>query len=204
MARCLVFQTKYGVGATFYFPLTDRGTEDFEATPVTFAAGDTKIIKDGAAAANSTNVPVTETYGMYSLTLTATELECATAAITIVDQTGTKLWEDQALIIETYGNASARHQLDLDASGLTVSDFTSAAANINADHVWKRNVANVCDSSDGDTKTFKSLLGAVALLTCKFSIDGNTLTVYEDDGSTVLGTIKLTFDPRAVPIVGRQ
>lgn len=204
MARCLVFQTKYGVGATFYFPLTDRGTEDFEATPVTFAAGDVKLIKDGGTAANTTNLVVTETYGMYSLTLTAAELQCATAAVTIVDQTGTKLWEDQGLIIETYGNTSARHELDLDASGLTVSDFTTAAANIIADHVLRRTVSNAVDSSDGDTKAAKTLLGAVALLTCKVSIDGNTMTIFEDDGTTVLGTRKLTADARAVPITGIQ
>jgi hypothetical protein len=202
--HCLVCQTKYGAGATFYVPLTDRGTLDFESTPVTFAAGDTKLQKDGATAANTSNNPAHEAHGIYALTLTGTELECATAAVTIIDQTGTKLWEDFALIIETYGNASGRHEFDLDASGITVTDLTTAAANIIADHVVKRTISNAIDSSDGDTKGLKSLLGAACLLTCKFDISGNTLTVYEDDGTTVLGSMKMTTDPRAEPIVGRQ
>jgi hypothetical protein len=38
---------KYGAEATIYFPLVDAGAVDFEATPVSFAAGDTQVSKDG-------------------------------------------------------------------------------------------------------------------------------------------------------------
>lgn len=106
---------KYGAGATLYFPLIDAGAQDFEATPVTFAAGDTKVSKDGGTFANTTNNPAHEGGGIYSLVLTSTEMEAANIAITVIDQ-GTKAWEDQAIVIATYGHASAEHALDLDTA----------------------------------------------------------------------------------------
>lgn len=92
---------KYGIEQTFYFPLVDRGTQDFESTPVSFASGDTQIIKDGGTAANTSNNPAHEGNGIYSLTLTAAEMSATRIVISIIDQTATKLWEDQALVIST-------------------------------------------------------------------------------------------------------
>ena len=112
---------KYGVEATFVFPLTDRGTLDLEATPVTFEAGDTTVIKDEGAAANCDNAPAHEGFGIYSMVLTATEMSAARLAITLVDQTGTKIWEDHALIVTTYGHASSQHAFDLDTATQTVA-----------------------------------------------------------------------------------
>jgi len=111
---------KYGVEATFNFPLTDRGTLDFEATPVAPTTGDTKVIKNEGTAANTDNDPGTETFGVYSLVLTATEMQAARIIVTIVDS-ATKLWEDHAILITTYGHASAQHAFDLDTAVQTVA-----------------------------------------------------------------------------------
>jgi hypothetical protein len=122
---------KYGTATTILFPLIDAGAQDFESTPVTFAAGDTQISKDEGAFANTTNNPVHEGNGIYSLALTATEMQAATIVITIIDQTAPKEWEDQAVIIDTYGNASAEHAVDLDDSvraGLTALPNAAADA----------------------------------------------------------------------------
>lgn len=91
----------YGQATTVYFPLVDFGSTALEATPVSFASGDVKIIKDGGAAANTTNLPSHEGNGIYSLVLTATELQATDLQIVLVDQTATKTWEDQALLIST-------------------------------------------------------------------------------------------------------
>lgn len=101
MAGHLYLTRPKNAASTIYFPLQDRGTEDFEATPVTFAAGDTKKIIDGAAAANCNNTPAHEGLGIYSLVLDAAELNGGTIVITLVDS-ATKAWEDFAVIIETY------------------------------------------------------------------------------------------------------
>lgn len=91
---------RYGIQQTLYFPLIDAGTTDFEATPVTFAAGDTQYSIDGGAFANTSNNPAHEGKGIYSLTLTASELSGSRIVVTIIDS-ATKAWEDQALIITT-------------------------------------------------------------------------------------------------------
>jgi len=102
---------KYNTGTTIYFPLIGAGTADF-ITSATHAAGDTQIIKDGGAAANTTNAFAHEGNGIYSLALTSTEMQAAKIQVTVIDQ-GTKAYSDQAIILATYGNASAELVFDL-------------------------------------------------------------------------------------------
>ncbi|MDZ4278980.1 MAG: hypothetical protein U1B78_07560 [Dehalococcoidia bacterium] len=126
---------KYAQAATVLFPLIDRDAVDFE-TGATFAAGDVKIIKDEGAAANTTNLPVHEGNGIYSLALTATELTAARVVVTVIDQTVPKVWEDQAVLVDTYGNASAEHAFDLDLAQQLVT-----VASMNADVVTAAAIA---------------------------------------------------------------
>ena len=93
---------------------------DFRVDAV-HASGDTKVMKDEGAEANTTNSFTDEGQG-YSLVLTATEMQAARVVVYVVDQTATKVWLDKSLVIETYGNAGAQHAVDLDDSvraGLT-------------------------------------------------------------------------------------
>lgn len=133
---------KYGAGSTVYFPLIDFGATDFESTPVTFASGDTEISKDGGAFANTNSNPAHEGNGIYSLVLTATEMQAAEIVITVIDQTATKLWEDQAIIISTYGNASAQHAFDLDVAEQTVDAVKISGSSTAADNV-EANIGNL-------------------------------------------------------------
>jgi len=70
----------------------------------------------------------------------------------------------------------------------------AAVANKIADHVIRRSFENACDSSDGDAKSYRSLLGAIAKLVNKIAVSGSTLTVYEDDDTTSLGTQTVTSE----------
>ena len=129
---------KYGTQTTFYFPLIDAGAADFESTPVTHASGDSQISKDGGAFANTSNAFAHEGNGIYSIVLTATEMQAAKIVVTLID-TATKLWEDQSIIIDTYGNASAQHAFDLDTATqgvdvVSVSGDSTAADNLEADY----------------------------------------------------------------------
>ena len=119
---------KYGAATTIPFPLIDRGTADFESTPVTFQSSDARISKDFGAFTNANTTPVHEGEGIYSLALTSTEMTAATVIVTIKDITATKLWEDQGLIIETYGDASAEHAFDLDEANPAVAGIVAGAA----------------------------------------------------------------------------
>ena len=175
---------KYNSATTVLFPLIDRDAVDFESTPVTFAAADTKIIKDEGAAANTTNNPVHEGNGIYSLALTAAEMQAARVVITVIDRTATKLWEDQAIIVETYGAASAQHAFDLDDAGAAL-----------ADELLKRAISNVEPGAGART-----LYGAIAALVNRrrFNVAGD-LEVFETDDSTVLATFTRTADSGAEP-----
>lgn len=110
---------KYGVSDTIYFRLIAPDGVDF-ITTASFATGDIKIMKDGGAEANTTNLPTDEGQG-FSLVLTAAELQSKNVVLYIVDQTGTKIWLDTSLEIQTYGNASAQHAFDLDTATQSVN-----------------------------------------------------------------------------------
>ncbi len=126
----------YGVSKTVYFPLVDFGATDFESTPVTFAAGDTQIIKDGGTAANSTNTPAHEGNGIYSLVLTATEMEAETIVITLIDQTATKLWEDQAVLVTTEFSGQLEANQAIFIGEVDTATFTATTTVFEALKLW--------------------------------------------------------------------
>lgn len=109
-----VYLRKYGVAATIDFQLYTPDGVDFKSDAA-HAAGDTKIMKDEAAEGNTTNGFTDEGQG-YSIVLTATEMQAARVVVYVVDQTSPKAWLDMALTIDTYGNASAQHEFDLDTA----------------------------------------------------------------------------------------
>jgi len=88
----------YGVSDTIYFPLVRAGFTDFQTT-WTPAAGETQRSLDGAAFANCTNTPVHEGNGIWSLVLSATEMEARVIVVTLSDSDVDI--EDQAIIIHT-------------------------------------------------------------------------------------------------------
>ena len=114
---------QYGVATTMYFPLIDKGATDLESTPVTIASGDCKISKDGGAFANTTTASFSHVAGgIYSIPLTATEMQAKQIVIKVVDQTATKEWEDQVIIITTCNHASA----EIPTVSPTAADVRSA------------------------------------------------------------------------------
>lgn len=121
----MFFLAKYGVQTSFRFAVIKSSSSDLAATgDWTPATGDTKISKDGGNVANTSNNPsaVGGTGSvLWSITLTAAELQAAEIVIQIVDS-ATKAIEDQTLVIYTYGHASAKIRADLSDSvwlGLT-------------------------------------------------------------------------------------
>jgi len=107
---------KYGIETKIDFVLyaTDGASLKADAA---HASGDSVIMKDEGAEANTDNGFVDEGIG-YSITLTATEMQAAHIVVYVIDQTSPAVWLDDALVIETYGNASAQHAFDLDDNGL--------------------------------------------------------------------------------------
>src|SRR5947209_2860152 len=99
-----VFLRKYNTGISantaqaIRIPMVKRGVVDFAVSADwTPAAGDVKITKDGGAAANVATLPVAVTMGngaVWEFIFSATELQCASLVVTIVDA-ATKAVEDQ-------------------------------------------------------------------------------------------------------------
>lgn len=108
---------KYGVATTIDFQLYQTSGLELK-TDATCASGDVKIMNDEGAEANATNCFTDEGQG-YSLALTSGEVSSKRVVIYIVDQ-GTKQWIDKAVDFETFGNASAAQQFDLNSSTVTV------------------------------------------------------------------------------------
>ena len=197
---------KYGVSTSMLFPLIERDVVDFEAG-ATFAAGDVQMIKDEGAAANTTNLPIHEGNGIYSLTLTASEMQAARIVVTIIDQTASKVWEDQAVLIETYGAASAQHAFDLDkatqdvtvssitAGVVTAAAFATDALEAIADKVLDRPIANVEPAA-----AFRTLYGAVASLVNRRRINAGNVEVFKTDDATNLANLSITEDSGQDPI----
>lgn len=187
---------KYGVAATIYFPLIKAGSNNFAVSgDYTHSSGDVKISKDGGAAATATNAPSAITMGngaIWKLDLTATEMQAGQIVVTVIDAT-TKAVEDQAILIQTYGNASALHAFDLDTAtqAVTVSDktgfaLTSTEHNNIADALLKRDWSSVTGEAG------RSVLNALRFLRNKWSVSGTTLTVTKEDDSTSAWTATLT------------
>jgi len=109
------FLRKYGVEAVIDFVLYETDGASLK-TDASHASGDTTIMKDEGVEANTTNGFVDEGNG-YSITLSATEMQAARVVVYVIDQTSPAVWLGDALVIDTYGNASAQHAFDLDDNG---------------------------------------------------------------------------------------
>lgn len=145
---------KYGVETTLDFPLYTTDGASLK-TDAVHAAGDTKIMKDEGAEANTTNGFVDEGQG-YSIPLSATEMQAARIMIHVVDQTSPKVWIDESLIVETYGNASAQHELDLDAAINTSSGVVEAnVKQVDDDAAAAANMEKVFDNTGYDMSNSK-------------------------------------------------
>jgi hypothetical protein len=95
----------YGVATILNFPLYDFATGKEFVDAAAHAAGDTVLSKDEGAEASTTNGFVDEGK-TYSIILTAAEMTAKRIVLTIEDQ-GTKIWLDTAIIIETFGHPDA-------------------------------------------------------------------------------------------------
>jgi len=134
----MISWAKYNQAADIYIPLRTRASADLKSNP-TLASGDAKVSKDGGAFANLTTLPaVTPASGIaVKVALSATELSAEFLFVQLVDQTNPKEWEDQVLLVYTYGHASARHAFDHDSATVSpangsISSSTFAAAAITA------------------------------------------------------------------------
>lgn len=104
---------KYGVAVDVYLPAITRGSQDFKLTP-TLATNDCLVYKDGGAGATITAIPTNSPAGsaQIKVALTADEVSAKIVTVQLRDVDVTKEWEDQEIILQTYGHASASIPFD--------------------------------------------------------------------------------------------
>jgi len=147
----------FGTVATIQFPLIDGGTADFESTPVTFASGDTQIRIDNGSFANTGSNPVHRGNGTYSLALTVAEMSGTILTVTIIDQTATKAWEDQSVIISTLLGAWAEGGKGIMIGLVNEDDFTATTIALEATRVAPNTTEETtADHYNGRLITFTS------------------------------------------------
>lgn len=164
---------EYGVATTIVFPLIKAGSNDFavsaDYTPV---AGDVKISKDEGAAANTTTTtPTALTMGngaVWTLALTATEMQAARITVTIIDAT-TKAVNDQAILIETFSAGSGTVDINRWSDGLLKRDLSSVTG-----------------------EASRSVMNAIRKIRNKWSISGTTITYTKEDDTTTAFTSTVT------------
>lgn len=122
------YNTSTASGTHIRIPIPKAASTDFAGSgDWTPASGDVKLSKDGGTQANIGTLP-TYTNGAWEFQLTGTELSCKQLEIMIVDS-ATKVITDQAILIETFGNASAMYAIDYSAAQLpaNVTQFGGSA-----------------------------------------------------------------------------
>jgi hypothetical protein len=123
-----VFLRKYGVEAKVDFALYKLDGTGLK-TDAASASGDVTLYRDEGNVETLDADAFTDEGAVYSLTLSATEMGAARIIVAIVDQSSPQVWLDKTLIVETYGNASAQHEFDLDTAtqSVNVSQIGGAA-----------------------------------------------------------------------------
>lgn len=166
----VLYTTSRGVATTIDFPMVLANDSDFAgASDWTPETGDCKISRDGGNVANTTNLPVAlggSGSKLWSLVLTATEMDAERIAVQIVDQTSPKAVEDQSLVIRLTVPPTVSPLASTVSSGaITDTDVTVYVSTASPSLVW-----TITDSSG----TAVNLSGAtVQLQVLKY--DGSSL-----------------------------
>lgn len=181
-------------------PFVDDTDGKTAETGLTISQADIRLSKNGGdfAQSNDSGGATHDENGWYYLTLDATDTGTLGRLVVAIAESGAlPVWQEYMVLpANTYDSLVSGS----DYINAEVATIVAAAANTIADHTIRRTFQNACDSSDGDAKAFRSLLGAIGKLVNKVAVSGSTLTVYEDDDTTSLGTQTVTTNAAADPI----
>lgn len=200
----------------------DSGDGDAEETTLTISNTDIWLWKSGATTlANKNSGGATHIQnGLYYCTLDATDTNTYGPLLIFIHESGALALKQECWVMnqnayDALFAADGTGYVEADAVQISTGAITAAAiatdaitsaeiaasgANKIADHTIRRTFQNACDSADGDTKAFRSLLGAIGKLVNKIAPDGSNLEIFEDDDITVLGTQAMTTDSGADPV----
>jgi hypothetical protein len=183
----------YGSATTVDVCLADYSNAVDLIGTATFEAGDVTVMKDEGAPANIGTLP-TDEGTCYSLPLTSTEMEAARVTVNLIDQTATKVWMDEAVYIETYGNASALHSvfpadvLEINGNSTSATQLALSAATIESGAAEGTPSTTVIQTDLAETQD-DIYIGRVVIFTSG-AARGEATSITDYTGST--GTLTVT------------
>jgi len=108
-----MIERPYGIASTIDgIVLITRGGSDYAVNPTIYPA-DCQISQDGGAFFSPAFTPIAAPSGSTSIRamFTAAELTCKRLVVRFISAHSPKLWEDQELIVETFGHANAQRDI---------------------------------------------------------------------------------------------
>lgn len=196
---------KYGTGGTIRIgPFLDEDDGKTAETALSIAQADIRLSKNGGDFAQTENTggATHDENGWYYLTLDINDTGAKGRLTIAIHKSGAlPVWQEYMVLdqvsYDAFVSGTDNFVVDLSTGAISNTSVATSGANMIADHVIRRSFQNACDSSYGDTKTFRSLLGAIAKLVNKVAPNGSNLEIFEDDDSTVLGTQAVTSSASA-------
>lgn len=201
-------------------PFLDEDDGKTAETGLTISQGDIRLSKNGGdfAQTNDNGGATHDENGWYYCTLDTTDTETLGRLIVAIHESGAlPVWQEYMVVPSQVWDSLVggtdylqTHMVEITNALITAAaiatdaigsdEIAAAGANKIADHTIRRTFQNACDSADGDAKTGRSLLGAIAKLVNKIQSAAGTLTIYEDDDTTSLFTQTITTDAGADPV----
>ena len=178
-------------------------------TGLSISQSDIRLSKNGGdyAQSNDTGGGSHDENGWYIITLDATDTGTLGRLKVAIDMSSViPVWESYMIVPQQvwdslFGSDKLQvHADEITAGLITATALATDAGNKLADQIIRRSFQNACDSSDGDTKSFRSMLGLIATFVNKIAPNGTDLEVYEDDDVTVLGSRAMTTSGAAEAI----
>ena len=123
-------EREYGVAASFDFPLIVFSSTDADfSTAAVLTNGDIRLSQDGSTLELllSTGAAIGINSGLFTVALTSTEMQFARAIVLITDTDATKIFEDQAILLTTYGSTSGLHAFNRNSTGVSVDSIGTGA-----------------------------------------------------------------------------
>ena len=157
--------------------LITRGGSDYSVNP-TISPGDVMVSQDGAAFFTPATTPIATPSGSTSIraAFTAQEMTCKRLVVRFISQNLRKRWEDQELIVETFGHVDAQrdiagevlNKIDGVENGLTVKQALRACVAI---------LSGVVTGYPNGPGVFKAPDQSTPRVTVTNDANGNRLTV---------------------------
>jgi len=200
------FYAKYGTQTTFYFALEDVSDAEAPFVGVAPLAADIWLVKDGGAAANASNASTAIGNGIYSLVLTAAEMQAAVISVSIYDATASAIFKPVFFNVVT---RVALGTVDVDATqigsntdALTVTGVgTGVGLKVSgASAAYYTNVFSQLEGAEpsGAPADNATVMAIIQFLKRRWNNKrtqtSTTFTMYKDDSTTAAWTASVSDD----------